>query len=84
MMLLANGGALVTALLGCLGMLFPAAVCRVLSVGRRREPFVAKCGWHPFRGERRRGDVGRDALATRCCGIAMNPSGVTTLLIASH
>ena len=32
MMFLANCGALVTALLGCLGLLFPAAVCRVLGV----------------------------------------------------
>jgi hypothetical protein len=53
-------------------------------LGRRREPFVAKCGWHPFRGERRRGDVGSDALTTRCCGIAMNPNGMANLLIASH
>jgi len=33
MMYLANCGALVTALLGCLGLLFPAAVCRILGVG---------------------------------------------------
>ena len=32
MMLLANCGALVTALLGCLGLLVPAAVCRILGV----------------------------------------------------
>lgn len=32
MMLLANCGALVAALLGFLGLLFPAAVCRILGV----------------------------------------------------
>ncbi len=36
MMLLANCGALVTALLGCLGLLFPAAVGRVLGIEPER------------------------------------------------
>jgi hypothetical protein len=33
MILLANYGALVTALLGCFGLICPAAVCHILGVG---------------------------------------------------
>jgi hypothetical protein len=70
MMLLANCGALVTALLGCLGLLFPAAVCRILGVSAQG----------PLGGSEARAPYGGFFLCLGIgCFVAQSPSAFTVV-----